>query len=79
MTAYSLPQGQVLAETFDFSRCHCILDVAGGPGELIIQIGKRYPHLKGIVMDLPPVCQVADEHIASAGLSDRYRSQYAAC
>jgi len=77
MSAYSLPQGQILAETFDFSGCNCILDVAGGPGELIIQIGKRHPHIKGIVMDLPPVCEVADEHIAAAGLSDRFRSEFA--
>jgi hypothetical protein len=31
-----------------------ILVVSGG---LSIQIGLRYPHLRGIIMDLPPVCK----------------------
>jgi hypothetical protein len=75
MSAYSIPQGKLLAETFDFSPYRCILDVAGGTGGLIIEAGKRYPHLRGIVMDLPPVCALADEAIAAAGLGDRFTSQ----
>jgi hypothetical protein len=77
MSAYSIPQGQVLADAFDFTQYGCVLDVAGGPGGLIIEIGRRYPHLHGIVMDLPPVCALADEAIAQAGLAERYTSQAA--
>jgi hypothetical protein len=32
MDGLSIPQGQVIAECFDFSALHCIMDVAGGPG-----------------------------------------------
>jgi hypothetical protein len=77
MSAYSIPQGQLLAQMFDFSRIGCVLDVAGGPGGLIIEIGKRYSHLRGIVMDLPPVCELADRAIAAAGLNDRFVSRVA--
>lgn len=77
MNAYSIPQGRILADEYNFKPHRCILDVAGGPGGLIIEVGRRHPHLQGIVMDLPPVCEVATEHIAAAGLSDRYTAQFA--
>jgi hypothetical protein len=48
MSVYRIPQGKLLAETFDFSPYRCILDVAGGPAGVIIEAGKRYPHLRGI-------------------------------
>ena len=77
MSAYSIPQGRLLAEAFDFTRSECVLDVAGGPGGLIIEVGKRYEHIRGIVMDLPPVCALADEAIAAAGLAGRFVSRHA--
>lgn len=77
MSAYSIPQGRLIAETFDFAPHHCVLDVAGGPGGLIIEIGKRHPHMRGIVMDLPPICALADEAIEAAGLTGRFDSQVA--
>jgi len=77
MSAYSIPQGKLVAEQFDFAPHQCVLDVAGGAGGLIIEIGKRHSHMRGIVMDLPPVCAVADEAIQAAGLAGRYTSQFA--
>ena len=35
MRAYSIPQGKLLAETFDFTQHRCIPEVAGGPGGLL--------------------------------------------
>ena len=49
-----------------------MLDVAGGSGGLSIQVGLKYPHLHGIIMDLPPVCKVAEEHIQASGLTGRF-------
>jgi len=72
MNALSVPQGQVIAESFDFMPHTCIMDVAGGPGGQVIPIGLRYPHLRGIVMDMAPVCVVAREHIEASGLGDRF-------
>jgi hypothetical protein len=75
MNAYSVPEGQAIAENFDFTPYHCVLDVAGGPGGLSQQIGLRYPHLRGIIMDLTPVCRVAEEYIEANGLTGRFTAQ----
>jgi 3-hydroxy-5-methyl-1-naphthoate 3-O-methyltransferase len=72
MDGLSIPQGQVIAECFDFSAHHCIMDVAGGPGGQSIQIGLKHAHLRGIIMDLEPVCVVARERIEANGLSSRF-------
>src|SRR5262249_37979894 len=61
----------------DFETHTCILDVAGGSGQLSQQIALRNPHLRGIVMDLPNVLEVAQEAIAANGLSDRFTTETA--
>ncbi|MGH9961864.1 MAG: methyltransferase, partial [Pyrinomonadaceae bacterium] len=77
MDAFSIPIGQEIAERFDFTPHQCVMDVAGGAGGLAIQIGRKYPHLRGIIMDLPPVCRVAEERIQASGLSGRFNTQTA--
>ena len=77
MDALSIPIGLEIAKRFDFTPHRCVLDVAGGSGALAIQIGLKYPHLRGIIMDLPPVCRVAEESIEASGLSDRFTAQTA--
>jgi hypothetical protein len=72
MTAYSTPIGQEIAACYDFTPYQCVLGGAGGCGALSQQIGLRYPHLPGIIMDLPPVCTVAIEPIAAHGLTGRF-------
>jgi hypothetical protein len=72
MNAFSVPQGQLIAEYFDFATRTCIMDVAGGPGGQAIQIGLKHPHLRGIITDLEPVCVVAREHIRANGLGGRF-------
>ena len=72
LDAFGIPQGQVIADLLDFSPYHCILDVAGGSGSIVIEIGLKHRHLTGIVMDLAPVCAIAQEHIERNGLADRF-------
>ena len=72
MNAMSIPQGQEIAESFDFTPHKCIMDVAGGPGGQAVQIGLRHPHLRGIITDMSPVCEIAKEYIQRNGLSDRF-------
>jgi hypothetical protein len=74
MQSLSVPQGQVIAETFDFAPYHCIMDVAGGPGGQAIEIGRKHTHLRGIITDMAPVCAIATENIAAAGLSSRFHA-----
>src|SRR5262245_47930623 len=72
LDAFGTPQGQVLAHVVDFSTHHCMLDVAGGPGSIAIQIGLKHRHLPGMVMDMEPVCAIAREHIQRNNLADRF-------
>jgi 3-hydroxy-5-methyl-1-naphthoate 3-O-methyltransferase len=74
MQSLSVPQGQVIADHFDFAPYHCILDVAGGPGGQAIEIGRKHAHLYGIIMDMPPICEIATENIMSARLSSRFKA-----
>lgn len=75
--ANSAPQGQLIAERFDFTPYQCVLDVAGGSGGQVIAIGQRNPHLRGIVMDLQPVCAITEEYIRAGGLADRFTTAVA--
>jgi O-methyltransferase domain/Dimerisation domain len=72
MDSNSILQGQVIASHLDFTPYQCLMDVAGGPGGLSITIGRHYPHLQGIIMDVPPVSQIAEERITAAGLTGRF-------
>lgn len=72
MDSSSILQGQEIARSLDFTPYQCLLDVAGGPGGISIAIGRQHPHLRGVIMDVPAVCQVAEERIAAAGLAGRF-------
>jgi hypothetical protein len=52
-----------------------LLDLGGGSGCYCIVAAQRYPLLRAIVLDLPPVVEVTREFIASHGLSDRVTAQ----
>lgn len=72
MNAMSIPQGQEIAESFDFTPHKCIMDVAGGPGGQAVQVGLRHAHLRGIITDMAPVCEIANDYIQRSGLSGRF-------
>jgi hypothetical protein len=50
--------GDAVAKAYDFSGFTRIADIGGGHGMLLASILRRYPHLKGVLYDLPEV--VAD-------------------
>ncbi len=66
--------GYALARQFDFSPFQCLLDLGGGTGTYTIEILKRYPHLKAIIFDFPPVCTLADNALQAAGLTERVQT-----
>jgi SAM-dependent methyltransferase len=63
--------GQALASALDFSRGGRLLDLGGGSGALSIALAREWPRLVCVVLDLPAVCALAEEYVASAGLSAR--------
>jgi 3-hydroxy-5-methyl-1-naphthoate 3-O-methyltransferase len=72
MDANSILQEQEIARGIDFTPYHCLLDMANGSGCLSITIGRHYQHIRGVSMDVPAVCQVAEECMAAAGLTGRF-------
>src|SRR5690606_24141523 len=48
-----------------------VIDVGGGHGGYSLELAHRFPDLRAVVFDLPPVIEVAREIIAETGLRDR--------
>lgn len=55
MTSLFTSVSQAVAATYDFSQFKTIVDVGGAQGSLISAILRSYPHLKGILFDLPEI------------------------
>jgi hypothetical protein len=67
--------GRLFARQCDLSKRTMILDLGGGSGCYCIAAAQKYPNIRGVVFDLPPVAVVAEEYIAKQGLSDRIKAQ----
>jgi ubiquinone/menaquinone biosynthesis C-methylase UbiE len=60
-----------LAELAPFDRRRHLLDLGGGSGAFSAAIALRHPHLRVTLFDLEPVCALARERFAQAGLDGR--------
>lgn len=45
------PENGAIAEAYDFSKFHTVVDVGGGNGSLLSPILARYPNVKGVLVD----------------------------
>ena len=64
MTNVGTAIAQAVAASYDFSQFKMIVDVGGAQGSLVSTIMRSYPHLKGILFDLPEV-------IANVSVNDK--------
>ena len=71
MTDNSRHSAPAVAEAYDFGRFRQLVDIAGGHGLLLGTILQRYPSVRGILFDLPPVIAGARGTLASFGLDGR--------
>jgi O-methyltransferase domain/Dimerisation domain len=55
MTNLRTPISQAVVATYDFSEFNTIVDVGGAQGSLISAIVQSYPHLNGILFDVPEI------------------------
>jgi len=62
-----------LCDMYPFGKAREIVDVGGGLGTVLLQILGRYPHLRGTLLELPPVARPAREFIGARGMADRCR------
>ena len=73
---HGISMGPALAwpDTLDLAAHRIMLDIGGGSGAHAIGATRRWPSLHAIILDLAPVCAVADEYIAHYGLQQRIRT-----
>jgi hypothetical protein len=71
MAATTTGTTAAIAASYDFSAYPVIADVGGGRGTLLAQILSRYPSVRGVLADLPPVIEQARPALAAARVLDR--------
>jgi ubiquinone/menaquinone biosynthesis C-methylase UbiE len=65
-------QGKILSMMIDLSNVKKILDVGGGSAAFSIEIVKRNPSIKAVVLDLPHVIPLTKRYVDEAGLSNNF-------
>jgi tRNA A22 N-methylase len=74
---YGISVGPAIALTkaFDFSKYNKMMDIGGGPGVYAIYVVKDNPNMTATVLDLEPVCQVANQYITQFNLDDKIQTK----
>lgn len=71
MHSHSAPAAYGMARTCDFSGIRKLLDVGGGSGCFSIAIAGTRPDIYCTVMELPTICELAQQYIEKAGVSSQ--------
>ena len=69
MHSHSVPAAVGMIHTCDFSTLKRVLDVGGGSGCFSIALARHYNAIACTVMELPTICQLAEQYIDEAGVS----------
>jgi hypothetical protein len=75
MTAFSAYVIPAALDAYDFSDIGTLVDIAGGHGQVLISVLQRYPHMHGILFDLPHVIKGAVPRIPAAGVETRLKTE----
>lgn len=59
MTSHSAALAPAVLDAYSFDGIGTLMDIAGGHGYFICETLQRYPHMKGILLDLPSVVEGA--------------------
>lgn len=70
MQANAISQAEYIASKYDFEN-HSILDIGAGAGTYLITVSKKYPSVKGKMIDLPQVSKIQNRNIEKEHLKDR--------
>ena len=71
MTGIHGRETAAMLEAYDFSQIGVLADIGGGNGSLLLSALERYPHLQGILYDLPHVVERAKSRILSSPAAAR--------
>lgn len=69
MHSHSAPAAYGMARTCDFSGIRKVLDVGGGSGCFSIALAGLRPDVYCSVMELPTICELAQQYIEAAGVT----------
>ena len=70
--AWLAPDLEEIIHHVDLSDREVVVDVGGGDGALLEHLLTRYPHARGVLIDLPTAAERAHERLTIAGLSGRF-------
>jgi len=68
---YHREDAEALANYLDLADHRAVLDVGGGSGVMSIALARKNPHLRACILDIVPVCRIAEGNIRRARLSKR--------
>ena len=71
MHGHSMAPAHAWPDVVDLGNYRTMLDIGGGSGAHTIGAVQRWPDLRGLVFDMAPVCEVAEEYIAKYKLKNR--------
>jgi hypothetical protein len=75
MTAFSAFVVPAVLDAYDFAGIGRMVDVAGGHGQLLMSILRKYPDMQGVLFDMDHVIAGAIPRIGAAGLESRVTTQ----
>jgi hypothetical protein len=75
MHGVSIGPAMQLPKAYDFSKHRRMMDIGGGSGVYAIQVVKSNPHMAATIIDLEPVCQVAEQYIKTYNLQDKINTR----
>lgn len=75
MHGFGLLSSPQVASAFDLSGFTTIADLGGATGHLAVAACLRWPHLRGIVFDLPAAVPLAQEYVGSTPAASRISIQ----
>jgi ubiquinone/menaquinone biosynthesis C-methylase UbiE len=65
-------QGKILSMMIDLTKVENMLDVGGGSAAFSMEIVKKKPSIKAVVLDLPHVIPLTKKYVAETGLLDNF-------
>src|SRR2546427_5405406 len=71
MHEYAAGSSDAVAAAIELEGAELLLDVGGGGGTYSIACCRKYPDLSAVILDQPPVLEIAANVAAASGLSDR--------
>ena len=73
MHGHSMGAALAWSSSIDLSKYQVLLDIGGGSGAHAIAATLKWSNLQAIVLDMAPVCEVAEKFIANYGLQSRVK------